>query len=605
MTFQSAGPALRFALRLDSVARMTKCALRLALFATASATIAACATNSKTTRTPANLVALDERVDSLFKHLIQTDGPGCAVGIYRDGAVVLTRGYGLANIEDGRPITPHTAFELGSVSKPFTALAALILEQHRKLSVDDDVRRWIPEFPDYGKPIHVRDLLEHTSGLRDYQALETLAGRPVRTMSEFLGLMAAQRTLNFATGQRHEYSHSDFMLLALVVERAAGVPFGAFLDRTVLEPIGMRDAFVSDERAHSARNRALGHVVSSDGTRAQFPESRTFGGVNLYASVEDMARWDRNFDDPRVGGRSAITRMTTLPVLANGDTIPYAYGLRLGSYRGLRIIERGGAPDGTRVHVIHFPDQRFGVAVLCNATHFEANKLAETVAGFYLGELMRPVRPRAPAPPAVTVSSNELARYAGVYRPAAEPWDLWPVELIRGELAERVFDDVRDDTLYVMTPAGNGRFFEIGRTGNVGIYTFESSSAGVPHCLQVSWNGGSADVLERVPDSAVWRPSAATLAEYAGVWFSEELDASWLLDLRDGRLFLRRIGKPDVTLWAVEPDLFIRGFGSNEILTAQLQFHRDGTGKLTHLSVSTRPGEESVRNVRFVRTSPR
>ncbi|MEO5903258.1 MAG: serine hydrolase domain-containing protein [Gemmatimonadaceae bacterium] len=511
----------------------------------------------------------------------------------------------LQAIEDGRPITPRTTFDLGSVSKQFTGLAVLMLEQQGKLSSGDDVRRWISELPDYGNPIRVRDLLEHTSGLRDYQALEALAGRPVRTMSEFLGLMAAQRTLNFAPGTRHEYSHSDYMLLGIVVERVVGEPFGDFLERAVLGPLGMRDAFVSDERVQYGRNRALGHVGSPAGAHAQFPNSRTFGGVNLYVSVEDLAHWDRNFDEPQIGGRSVVARMTSLPVLANGDTIPYAYGLRLGSYRGLRTIERAGSPGGNHTYMIRFPERRFGVAALCNANYLDAGTLAKKVADLYLLDALQPPRQRAPAPAAVSISSDELARYAGVYSPPAAPWNLLPVEVRNGALGELVFDDVRDDTVYVMTPAGNGRFFEIGLSGNVGLYTFRPPAAGTRWRLEISWNGGPVETLDRIPDSALWRPSAAALAEYEGIWFSQELDASWRLDARNGRLFLRRIGKPDAAVWPVNPDLFIRGFGSIEILTAQMQFHRDGAGKLTHLTVSTPPGEESVRDVRFVRVSPR
>lgn len=574
---------------------------RRALFGTAIAALEACSPNRSATLA----ASLEQRVDSVFRRVISPDGPGCAVGVYRNGAVVLTKGYGLASIEDGRPITPRTTFDLGSVSKQFTGLAVLLLEQQGKLSSRDDVRRWISELPDYGNPIRVRDLLEHTSGLRDYQALEVLAGRPVRTMAEFLGLMAAQRTLNFAPGTRHEYSHSDYMMLAIVVERVTGEPFGEFLERAVLRPIGMQDAFVSDERVHSGTHRALGHVGRLPlRARAEFPNSRTFGGVNLYVSVQDLAYWDRNFDEPKIGGPSAVARMTTLPVLANGDTIPYAYGLRLGHYRGLRTIERGGSPDGTRTYMIRFPERRLGVAALCNANDLEPWTLAKSVADLYLRDALQPSPQRAPAPAPVNVSSEELTRYAGVYRPPAEPWNLVPVEVRNGVLGELVFDDVRDDTVYVMTPAGNGRFFELGLTGNVGLYTFRPAADGNPWQLEISWNGGPIQTLVRIPDSEVWRPSAAALAEYEGIWFSHELDASWRLDARRGGLLLRRIGQPNSTLWPVKPDLFVRGFRSSELLTAQIQFHRDVAGKLTHLTVSTPTGEESVRDVRFVRVSP-
>ena len=189
-------------------------------------------------------VALSAQVDALFLREIRPDTPGCAVGVYRSGELVLARGYGVASIEDGRPITPRSTFNLGSASKPFTALAALMLEERGQLSMDDDVRRWVPELPDYGTRIRVRDLLQHTSGLRDFGTLQQLSGRAVTTQPQFLGLVAAQRALNFEPGTRHEYSHTDYGVLGLIVQRIAGDPFGEHLRNAVLDPMGMKGSGV-------------------------------------------------------------------------------------------------------------------------------------------------------------------------------------------------------------------------------------------------------------------------------------------------------------------------------------------------------------------------
>ncbi len=517
---------------------------------------------------------------------------------------MLTRGYGLASVEEGRAITPSTTFNLGSASKSFTALAALMLEKRGKLSLDDDVRRYVPELPDYGTPIRVRDLLQHTSGLRDYGALQTLSGRPVATMAEFLGLIAAQRTLHFTPGSQHEYSHSDYLLLGLIVERVARVPFGDYLEREVLRPMGMSGSGVHDLREIAVKQRGYGHVVSPGGSRMQFPRNRIIGGANLYASVEDLARWDGNFEEPNVGGPEVIARMLKRPTLPSGDTIPYAYGLRLGTYRGLRTISRGGHATGTRTEIIRFPEQRFAVATLCNADHLEAGRFAEGVADIYLGPLMRPGRGRPVAPIPVAVSPRELTRYTGLYRPVLQSWKLIPIVVTDGKLGEVVFDGVRGDSTFLMTPAGDGRFFEIGTTGNVGIFSFRSAGAGAPLRLEISWNGVHAESLERLADSVVWRPSTGALQEYAGTWLSHELDASWTLESRGEKLILRRQGQPELALLPVVRDQFMRGFGSwVSPLNAQLQFHRDSAGKLTHLIVSTPPGEDSVRGLRFVRVA--
>ncbi|MBA2627364.1 MAG: serine hydrolase [Gemmatimonadales bacterium] len=554
--------------------------------------------------------AWPRRVDSLFAHYIRPDGPGCAVGVYRRGEVLLTRGYGLSNVDDGRRITPRTTFNLGSTSKAFTALAALLLEQSGRLSLDDAVRRWIPELPDYGHPIRVRDLLQHTSGLRDYGALEALSGKPIRTMPEFLGVLASQQALNFAPGSRHEYSHSDYVLLGVVVERVAGEPFGAHLERAVLRPIGMNGSFVYDRRPRRRTERAVGHAVSMDGRRADrvdsavvlFPDSWITGGSNVYASVEDLARWDRQFERPAVGGRGVMARMLSRPTLENGDTIPYAWGLRLGEHGGLRTISRGGHDGGMRSQIIRFPDQHLTVTTLCNADHLEPWRLAEGVADIYLEDRMRPAAARPTAPAAVTVAGEELVRYAGVYRSKAQLWNPVWLERRGGVLGEVLFHEVRDDTLIAMTPVGGNRFVEIGLTGNVGIYTFRPGTRGTVAGLDVAWNGGPPESFERVADSSVWRPSGTELSQYAGEWYSPDLETVWRFEVRGTRLVLRRLGRPDLTLRPVDRDEFVRGFGPwVEDLYARLQFRRDEAGRPAELRVSTPPGEDSAREVRFVR----
>jgi CubicO group peptidase (beta-lactamase class C family) len=287
-------------------------------------------------------IVLAAQVDALFLREVRPDTTGCAVGVYRGGEIVLARGYGVASIEDGRPITSRTTFNLGSASKPFTALAALMLEGRSQLSMDDDVRRWVPELPNYGRPIRVRDLLQHTSGVRDFQTLQLLSRRAVTTQPQFLELIASQRALNFEPGTRHEYSHSDFGVLGLVVERIVGRPFGEHLQDAVFDPLEMKGSFVDDLGNGPVRDRAFGHLVSPQGPSVQFPDSQTFGGDNVYSSVEDLAHWDRNFDNPKVGGAAAIARMLSRPTLPDGETIPYAYGLRLGTYRQ-PLVERGDA----------------------------------------------------------------------------------------------------------------------------------------------------------------------------------------------------------------------------------------------------------------------
>ena len=576
---------------------MRKWLLHASALFTVSTALASCAPAAA----PEQDAALAGQVDALFLAQIRPDTPGCAVGVYRKGEIVLARGYGVASLEDGRPITPRSAFNLGSASKPFTTLAVFLLEQSGRLSMDDDVRKWMPELPDYGSPIRVRDLLQHTTGLRDFETLQVLSARPVANGAEFLGLMAAQRALNFDPSTTHEYSHSDYGLLGLIVERAAGVPFGEHMQRTVFGPLGMAGTFVDDGGAGARKDRAVGHSTTPRGLAVHFPSSQTFGGDNVYTSIDDLARWDRNFSSPTVGTAAMMARMASRPTLANGDTIPYAFGLRVDTYRGLRTVLRGGHPAGMQAWFMRFPDQEFTVATLCNSDNLEAFRFSEGVADLYLASVLTPVSARPPAPAAVTMTTQELQRYSGIYRSVDDPWDLLPIEVRNGGLGEVLFDDAADETFFPMTPAGDGRFFEIGTTGNVGIFVFRAPAVGTPLRLDVSWNGRSAEVMERVPDAEVWRPSTAALLEYSGAWFNPDLGAAWQFEARGDRLVWRRRGQPDLTVRPVTRDRFLRGLGVDSAVSVRMHFTRDSAGRLTELVVSTPPGEDSVQNLRFVR----
>jgi len=539
---------------------------------------------------------LTARVDSVFAD-IRHDGPGCAVGAYRNGELVLAKGYGLANVEDGRRITSRTVFDLGSASKQFTALAVLMLDEQHRLSLDDDVRRYVPELPDYGIPVRVRDLMQHTSGLRDYGSLDILVGRETKTMADFLGLLARQQRLNLTPGTRHEYSHSDFELLGLIVERVVHEPFGAYLEREVLRPLGMTGSRVHDGRAAKVPQRAFGHARLKDGFRVVFNNSEIVGGGNLYTSIEDLRHWDRALAEGASGRRPLVARMLTRPTLPNGDTIAYAYGVRKGRYRGLPTVSRSGHSNGMRTEIIRFPHQQFAVATLCNGDHLWAGQRAERVADVYLGNLMQPRRPPY-SPPPVPIDTAELQRYAGVYHSPGQ-LDLSRIALLDGKLVELL-----GDTAQSFTYRGDEVFTADGIPGDFRL-AFARNASGTMRMDYVS-EGDVGVTWERMPDSAVFRPDSVSLSDYAATYFSEELDAVWQLAVRNGNLVLQRPGRADRPVTPMKRDTFSRHFGLwNEPLVASLVFGRDSAGRITEFTLTTPPGADVVRNLRFVRVPSR
>lgn len=532
-------------------------------------------------------------VDSVFSDIGQ-DAPGCAVGVYRNGELVLARGYGLANVEDARLITARTTFDLGSAAKQFTALTVLTLEEQRRLSLDDDVRRYVPELPDYGTPIRIRDLLQHTSGLRDYGSLDLLAGRKTRTMGEFLTRLSSQKNLNSTPGARHEYSHSDYELLSVIVERVTQQPFGAYVEREILWPLGMKNSRISDARGTAVPDRAFGHVRSPDGFGVVLDDSEIVGGGSLYTSIEDLQHWDRALAEGESGQQPLVSRMLTRPTFPNGDTILYAYGIRQGSYRGLPTISRGGHSNGMRSEIIRFTDQLFTVATLCNADHLWAGQRAEQIADLYLGDVMLPRRAAYRPPPEVPTTSIDLQRYIGVYRSPGQ-LDLSRIAVVAGKLVEWL-----GDTVQTFTYRGDGLFTADGIQGDFRLVFASTPTGG----MQVDYmsEGHVDSTAERVADSALWRPDSTMLADYAGTYASEELDAVWEIAVRNGRIVLRSPGRPDGSLQPINQDTFSRHFGAwNEPLVASLTFARDSTGMITQFSITTPPGDDVVRNLVFLR----
>src|SRR6185503_2050142 len=383
------------------------------------------------------------RVDSIFATFDKRDAPGCAVAVADSGRTVFAKGYGMASLEHDVPITPTSAFYAASVSKQFTAFAVAMLAQQGKLSLDDDIRKWFPEVPNFGKTITVRHLIHHTSGLRDYFGLLAMTGWPSDgpiTEARFLDLVSRQKALNFDPGARHLYSNTGYVLLSILVKRVSGQSLREFADQAIFGPLGMSNSHFRDDHTILVKNRALAYSPRAGGWQLSVPGFDVVGDGGLFTTVEDLAKWARNFDDHTVGGDELAARVLTRGRLTSGDSIPYAFGLSHGSYRGQPTIEHGGAYGGYRTHLLRFPAQRFAVATLCNTSTANAAQLSQRVAAVYLGDRLGPATQatssgRQPGSSTVRLSREQLTRYAGAY------WDE------KNEVLRRI--EARDSTLVV------------------------------------------------------------------------------------------------------------------------------------------------------------
>ena len=535
-----------------------------------------------------------KEVDAVFALYDRPDSPGCALGVVRDGNLVYARGYGSANLEHGIPITPKTVFDIGSTSKQFTAAGILLLAQQGKLSLDDDIRKLLPELPDYGKPITIRHLLHHTSGLRDYLSLMELAGVDfdgVTNDDDALQFIARQKALNFVPGDEHLYSNSGYFLLSLIVRRASGKSLREFAAEHIFGPLGMQHTHFHDDHTMLVPQRATAYAPRPGGSwRIAMSGFEQTGDGAVYTTVEDLFRWDGNFYEPRVGGTALLEQLHATGALDDGTQLNYAAGLTLTTYRGLKKVSHGGSWAGYRAELMRFPDEKLSVICLCNVATANPSNLAQQVADILLRGRLGPAAGAPPAPPraapttgpqAVKLSEAELRAKAGLYRGAQS-----------GRFARIT---IREAKLWLTLPGSPPRElvlvaadrFQVAGAPASSEWRFEAAGSGRPRAHFLRENARP-EVFEPVETFA---PSAEELAEFAGTYFSEELDVTYRLEVEKSDLRVRIRTAPLRTLEPASRDSFT-GPGAT-----QFEFRRDAAGKITGFSLSA----GRIRNVQFTR----
>ena len=544
----------------------------------ASGAIAAPAQSSRIANAPAD--SSPARVDSIFARWDHVNSPGCAVGVSRDGEMIYQRGYGMSNMEHAIAITPQSIFHVASISKQFAAFSILLLEQEGKLSVDDDVRKYIPELPSYGKKITIDHLLHHTSGLRDQWDLLGLADwreDDLITEDDVMRVVSRQKELNFEPGDEYLYSNTGYTLLAVIVKRVSGKSLRDFADERIFKPLGMTSTHFHDDHTMIVPGRTQAYQPKrGGGWSISIPVFDTYGATSLFTTVGDLLKWEHNFADAKIGGQALVAKFTTPGKLNDGTPISYARGVVVEKYRGLSAVGHSGADAGYRADVVRFPDQRLAVAALCNLANINPAPLTRRVAAVYLGSQMLPEDSGA-APKAVAVAAGELARYAGAY------WSPLSEEVRRFE--------VRGDTLFMqvggrvaLTPVGGDRFMGPGEQE----YRFTVQANAVRQ-LSIVAEGQKPRVLERLE---TFTPGAKQLASYVGRYYSGEIDTEYDLVVRGDTLVALSRRGAEYPLQPLSADIFAsRGMGT-------IRFERDGKKRVTALRIST----GRVRRLKFGRT---
>jgi len=394
---------------------------------------------------------LTDRVDELFRQWDRSDSHA--------------RGYGIANLEYSLPWTPQTPSRTGSISKQFVGMCIAILAEQGKLSLDDTVRQYFPEWPDYGDEITIKHLLYHTSGIREYLTLVDLMGKPegsgyVYTPNELVRTLSRQKELNFKPGEMFSYSNSGYFLLSEIVKKVTGQETSTFAELNVFEPLGMANSHFHDDPNRIVRNRAYGYSPKKeDGFRIDILRLRVIGDLGVFSTIEDFHRWDQNFYDNKLGNgtQKLIDTMLTTGKLTNESELSYAFGLRISNYRGLSTISHGGSAVGYQAQFMQFPRHRFSVAILSNLSNFPTGRIARQIADLYLAEQFTEAaavreRPNRTLPEPISVPVSQLEEHGGKYY--SEELDvLYALRVEKGELELEL-----RETLYALTPFAVDRF---------------------------------------------------------------------------------------------------------------------------------------------------
>ena len=510
--------------------------------------------------------------------------PGCAIGLSRAGQPVLTRAYGMANLEYGVPNTPETIFESGSVAKQFTAAALVLLAQDGKLSLDDDVRKFLPEVPDFGHTITIRHLLTHTSGLRDQWGLLSLKGSPpgsqVHTLPLILDLVAHQKQLNFEPGTDYLYSNTGYALAAMIVQRASGKSLAQFGQERLFGPLGMTSTRWRDDYARVVKNRATAYAGSAQvGFRQDMPFTNVYGNGGLLTTVGDLLKWNAMLDAPpaSVGGRRFVEALETEGRLRGGRAIGYALGLGVGTERGMRVVSHSGATAGYRTMVSRYPGDSVSVAVICNGGGINAGGLASQViaaSGLVKPREQAAAQAGAPETP-VSLSAEQLAEYAGVF------FSPRTGTVVRTVLRDGKLTTTSPGTT-TLAPVAVGRFRVPGQPGEL-----EFSKTGRARGVELR-RIVDGDTVHFLPMESA-PPTPKALAEFAGSYWSPELDTRVTATVKDSVLVLRQRPATDVTLTPVFRDAFTHP------QVGTLVFRRDKAGKVVGFAIWA----GRVRDVRF------
>lgn len=521
-----------------------------------------------------------QRIDSLIAAYNIQNGPGFAVSVIKDGAVVYQKAVGIANLEYGIPITPSTVFQVASVSKQFTVFSIMLLEQEGKLSLDDDIRKYLPEIPGYGHTITLRNLANHTSGIRDNTDLACLMGTSESDMlsnEQAVKLITSQKGLNSIPGDAFEYCNSGYILLAEIVKRVSGQSFAEFTQARIFTPLKMTHSFFLDAPEMIVKNRACSYYKSGSIFYKSILNHSFVGSTGLNTTVEDLSLWAMNFDKLIVGNKTIFNKMKEKSKLNNGEIIPYALGQENKVYKGLHTIFHGGGIAKFGSYLLRIPDQNFSVVYMCNSHDFHPLDIVYSIADYYLGDKETVDKPKT------ALNKSLLPAFVGNY-------EVFPgliLSVINNK--DSLFVHVYGDTNKVkLSQISDHEFIYPERPHSK--FVFDKTNAQSSDFL--TWH--LSDFAYKGPrvEMRAFDETKINYNEIAGTYYNPEINTIYHFIVKGNKLVATHNRNEDIILTALQPDVFVSNYTG---FFGKIELIRNDQQKITGCYISG----QKARRIKF------
>ena len=520
----------------------------------------------------------EEAVANLIEEFNNTFTPGGAIMVIRDGKVIYEKSFGMANLTHDVPFEISTPTNIGSTSKQFTAFGIAMLEEKGLLSIDDDIRMYIPELPDLVDTVRLRHLISHTSGYREYINSLLMGGRQMGDMvrlEEIIPMVQNQPALQNKPGETYNYNNTGYALLAMVIERVTGEKFPEWMNENIFLPLGMTQTLVRTHPGQIISGNAQGYIKTEEDTFMEamdIPASAGAGGI--YTTMPDLAKWINNFYYPKLGNKELIGKIKTPFNLNNGDTMNYAYGLILSELNGLKMVDHGGADIAHRSMFMMFPDVKGAVVTQSNNSGF-SGQIAYKIAEIFFADVMEIKDEKKP-----TDSSEDFVYDVKKFDELAGRYEL--------EVAPGFILEFRREEEKLITQATGQSAVELFASSDSTFYlkvveaavTFHRNEEGAVDHITLHQNGDHR--ANRIFEPA-WKPNEDDIRMYVGRYFSKELEAFYNIALNeDNNLVLQHRRIDDLELKPEKNDEFTAAFPIPE-----LKFIRNEHGEVTGFEASS------------------